>query len=158
MTVFSAVFNAVAVSAAQDLFEIVAPSSHRVNLRAIILGQYSDAGDAQAEILSILVIRGNTVTGSGGSAVTPHALGSTSIAALSTVAANNTTPASGGSPQTLIADAFNEQGSWGYRWEASCDEEKIQLDPGTRLVIRVTAPADVITMNGTLIFEEAGLA
>lgn len=67
--VFSATFSAVAVSAAQDLFEIVAPNTSRVAIRSISLGQYSDAGDAQAEMLSVPLIRGYTT--SGGTSVTP---------------------------------------------------------------------------------------
>ena len=61
MTVFSAAFSAVAISAAQDLFEIVAPSDSRVRLLEIDIGQYSDFADAQAEILSIAIHRGHTV-------------------------------------------------------------------------------------------------
>ncbi len=44
MTVFSASFSAVAISAAQDLFEIVAPSDSRIRLLEIDIGQYSDFG------------------------------------------------------------------------------------------------------------------
>jgi hypothetical protein len=49
MSIFSASFSAVAVSAVQDVFELVAPSTSSVAIRSISLGQYSDAGDAQAE-------------------------------------------------------------------------------------------------------------
>ncbi len=45
MTVFTAAFSAVAISAAQDLFEIVAPSDSRVRLLEIDIGQYSDFAD-----------------------------------------------------------------------------------------------------------------
>ena len=49
MTVFSAAFSAAAISAAQDLFEIVAPSDSRIRLLEIDIGQYSDFGDAAEE-------------------------------------------------------------------------------------------------------------
>ncbi len=49
MTVFSAAFSAVSVSAAQDVFELVAPSDSRVRLLEIDIGQYSDFGDAAEE-------------------------------------------------------------------------------------------------------------
>jgi hypothetical protein len=39
--------------------------------RLLRLGQYSDAGDASAEMLSVLVMRGHTTSGSGGSSATP---------------------------------------------------------------------------------------
>jgi hypothetical protein len=40
--------------------QLVAPSNSRVAIRAISFGQYSDAGDAQAEMLSVLLMRGHT--------------------------------------------------------------------------------------------------
>ncbi len=43
--VYTAAFSAVAISAAQDLFEIVAPPDARVRLLEIDIGQYSDFGD-----------------------------------------------------------------------------------------------------------------
>lgn len=155
MAIYSASFTAVAVSAAQDVFEIVAPSNSRVFIREIRLAQYSDFGDAQAEILSVLVKRGATVTGSGGSAVTPVNLaGHTGAAtAASTVAANNTTPAGTGTIVTLISDAWNVSAGWFYTPKRS---EAISLKKSQRLVVSITAPADAITLNGTLIFEEAG--
>src|ERR1041384_3904542 len=70
MSVYVATFSAVAVTAAQDAFEIVAPSNSRVAIREISLGQYSDSGDAQAELLSVLLIRGHGTAGTGGSVLT----------------------------------------------------------------------------------------
>ena len=48
-------FSAVAISAAQDLFEIVAPADARVRLLEIDLGQCSDFGDELAETCSDIV-------------------------------------------------------------------------------------------------------
>ena len=93
MTVFSAVFTAVAISAAQDLFELVAPSDSRVRLLEIDLAQYSDFADAEAEILPINIFRGHTVSGSGGASVTPANLNPYGRAAGATVERNNTTVA-----------------------------------------------------------------
>lgn len=152
--VFTATFSAVAVSLAQDLFEIVAHSSSRVEICEIDIGQYSDAGDAQDELLSILIIRGNTTSGSGGSSVTPRNFFSGSRAAVSTVEANNTTVASAGSPVTMHASSFNVRAGWYHRPPPG---ERIILEAGERLVVRITAPADEVTMNGTLKFRELGL-
>lgn len=154
MTTFTAAFSAVAVSAAQDLFEIVSASNDRVRIREIRLGQYSDFGDAQAEILSITLIRGFTVSGSGGSSVTPANIHPWSRAARTTVEANNTTVANTGTTETLIADTFNVAAGW---WYLPDEEEMIWLSPSTRLVVRTTAPADPLTMNGTIVFEEMGM-
>ena len=144
---FTATFSAVAVSAAQDLFEITAPATHRVAITELRLGQYTDFGDAASEILSLLIIRNYTTTGSGGAAVTPVALVPSEATAASTVARNNTTGATDGTPLILLADAWNVQTP--YRWEG-----RIIIPASTRLVVRITAPADAITTNGTLVFEE----
>ena len=155
MAIFSATFSAVAVTLAQDVFEITAPSNSRVSIREIRIGQYTDFGDAAAEILSLTVMRGHTTSGSGGTTQTKANLrGHTGAAAAgSVVEANNTTVASGGSPATLIADVFNIAAGW---WYYPPEEERIILEPSQRLVVRISAPVDSITLNGTLLFEEIG--
>lgn len=150
-TIYTAVFSAVAASAAQDLFELVAPADKWVRIHGLWIGQYSDAGDAQAELLSMTFKRGNTSSGSGGSSVTPRPLRSWGPAAGSTLEANNTTPASGGSPHTLWAESWNIQAPFVHYPSPA---QQIILAPSERLVATITAPADGITANGTLLFEE----
>lgn len=162
MPVFTATFAAVSVSAAQDVFELTAPSTSRVRVKEIRIGQYSDFGDAAAEILSVQVIRGYTTAGSGGAAVTPSNLEPWSRAAAATVARNNTTVAQDGSAQILIADSFNIQAGWWWKGDPPDPirgyvGSEIQLAPGAILVVRITAPADAITTNATIVFEETGL-
>jgi hypothetical protein len=162
MSVFTATFSAVAVTAAQDIFSILAPATCRVRIRDIKLMQYSDFGDAQAEILSVLLIYGNTVAGSVGTAVTPNNLHPwTSAVATATVRANDTTPASGGTPLTLVADGWNVASGWSLRDSLRLSDDRINLptegiwiERGGRLCVRITAPADSLTCNGTLVFEE----
>lgn len=160
MAAFSATFSAVAVTAAQDVFELVAPAGGRVRLREIRLGQYSDAGDAAAELLSVLVVTGYTVSGSGGASVTPNNMSGHSggATASSTVERNNTTVANTGTAKVILADAWNVQAPW--LWvcpDDPCDPANIILEKDDRLVVRITAPADSITLNGTLVFEEVGM-
>lgn len=156
--IFTATFSAVAVSAAQDLFEIVAPANSRIAICEIDIGQYSDAGDAQAEMLSMQIIRGYTTSGSGGSALTPSNLSPWSRTSGATVEANNTTLVQDGTGAILHATSFNVQAGWYYRpkYDEKFDE-RIRLEVSTRLVVRITAPADAITMNGTLRYQELGL-
>ena len=152
---YSAVFKAIAVSAAQDLFELTAPSNKRVIIHEFTCGQYSDPGDAQAELLSIVVTRGYTVAGSGGSAVTPAKLKQrSSRSALSTVTRNNTTVANTGTAVDLISRAWNVQAG---ELQIPRPGHEIEIEAGERIVFRTTAPADALTMNGTLIFEERDL-
>lgn len=162
MGIYSATFSAIAVSAAQDVFEIVAPADGKIAIRDIKLGQYSDAGDAAAELISVQVIRGFTTTGSGGAAVTPNNLekhtGAPTTGA--TVARNNTTLAQTGTGAILVADSMNVAAGWalsdvlGPSDDAFGPQGRIVLQPAERLVVRITIPADALTMNGTLVWEE----
>jgi hypothetical protein len=162
MSVFTAPFNAVAVTAAQDIFSIVAPSTCRIRVRDIKLMQYSDFGNAEAETLSVQLIYGNTVAGSGGAAVTPVNLHPWNAAtATATVRRNDTTVASGGSPKTLLADGWNVASGWSMRDVLRLSDNRINIpsealwiERGDRLCVRITAPADSLTCNGTLAFEE----
>ena len=150
---YAATFGAVAVTAAQDVFEIVAPSDKCVIVHEVVIEQSSDAGDAQAELLRVQAIRGFTTSGSGGSAVTPAPLESGNAAAGSSVEANNTTVATTGTTATIFDRAFNVQ--IGFFWQPT-PECRIVLSPSHRLVIRIPAPADSLTMHGTMVFEEIG--
>jgi hypothetical protein len=163
MAIYTGTFSGVAVTLAQDVFEITAPATASVLIHDVKLGQYTDFGDAAAEILSVTVVRGYTVAGTGGSTVTPRALKSFSPAVSSTVLANNTTVANTGTASVLVADAFNIAAGWSLRdavslpnssSEVGMASQGIWLDAGERLVVRITAPADSLTMNGTLVFEE----
>ena len=156
MAIHMATFAAVSVSAAQDLFEIVAPAAIKVDIREIRIGQYSDFGDSSAELLSLRIIRGYTTSGSGGSSVTPVKREAASVltAATTTVEANNTTVAQDGTAEVLLADSFNVAGGFRYY---PVPEERIRLQAGERLVVRIAAPADALTMNGTVVFEELGV-
>ena len=161
--IYTATFNAVAVTAAQDVFELVAPANSAVRIRECRIGQYTDFGDAAAEILSVLIIRGYTVSGSGGTSVTPaNVKGLTgSLAASSTVEANNTTVANTGTPITLYSDVWNIATPWWFAPSMPSPRsgwwgEHLIIAPSQRVVVRITAPADSITVNGTLVFEETG--
>lgn len=148
---YSAVFEEVAVTAAQDLFEIVAPSDAIVWIHSVSITQSSDAGDAQSEMLNLLYHRGST-SGSGGSAVTPTPLNVGDSAFGGTAEANNTSQSTEGTK--LRAECFNVLA--GYIWQPT-PEERICLSPSGRLIIELqTTPADSLTMSGTVILEEVG--
>ena len=59
--------------------------------------------------------------------------------------------AQNGSAATLLAEVWNVQVPYLYRPDA---EGRIIVAPGERLVVRIGAPADSLTVNGTLVFEE----
>lgn len=154
MAIFTAPFTAIAVSLAQDVWEILTPTNSRVAIREVRLGQYSDAGDVAAEILAVKFYVGVSSSGSGGSTITttPNIHRHTGApSAGSVVERNNTTQSSGG---TLIwSEAWNIQAP--FVWKPDPDE-RIILEANTRFAVTLTAPADEITLNGTLVFEEFG--
>lgn len=152
---YSASFSAVAVSAAVDAFEILAATGKPFILHEIILAQSSDYGDAAAEGLSVLIKRatGSYSSGSGGSTATPAKHNTNDAAAGPTVETNNTTQASAGSGAltTIRSEAWNVQAGYQY---LPPPEQRITYLASEACVVSITAPADAITLSGTVVFEE----
>lgn len=136
-----------------DLVEINTHASKITRLHSIYCGQTTDMGDAAAESLTVQFITGHATSGAVGSTQTPVPLSANFAAAGATVETNNTTPASTGTPLIKHADVWNIQLPYQYR---PTPEERIDLAPSTRLVVRISAPADTITTTYTVIFEEIG--
>lgn len=149
--VYSASFEEVAVTAVQDLFEVVAPADATVSIHSVTITQSTDAGDAQAEMLPILIHRG-TATGSGGSSVTASPLSVGDTAFGGTVEANNTSQSVEGT--FLHAEAFNVQIGFYY---LPPPEDRPVVSPSALFIVELqAAPSDSITMSGTVVFEEIG--
>lgn len=155
---YTARFDDVAVTAAQDLFEILAPATGVVVIHGWSILQNTDAGDAEDEILRVETVRGDgsVTSGSGGSTDTPQPVDNGDAAAGSTVEINNTTRMVAG---TGTIDLLEQ-----YGWNVRVGLEKIYT-PETRPVIAPSdrwtlslddTPADSITMSGFVHFEEIG--
>jgi hypothetical protein len=157
--IFTYPFSATALTTnTQDLWCVTAPSNSRLAVREIVFGQYSDAGDAQAEMLSITFLTGSTAGSSAaGTAITGLNLNRYSTA--STPAANasvigpSTSLASTASATVIRAETFNVAA--GYRYYPVPAERPI-IGLSQRFVIRMTAPNDALTVNGTLMLQEIG--
>lgn len=151
---YTVAFNAVAVTAASDLFEITPADDKPVEIVGLEIGQYTDAGDAADEMLGLQIIRGFTASGSGGSSATPTAVSPSDGAAGFTAEVNNTTLANTGTTTTLVSTAFNVRA--GYVNWFPLDARPAANQGNTTIVVRLTAPADSLTMNGTLYVRELG--
>lgn len=150
MTMWSATFENVTVSALQDLFELVAPTDQTVCIHRVLVSQNSDAGDAEAEMARVRFIRGHATSGSGGSTATPVDLGTSGATYTGTCEINNTTPASSGGASVHV-EGFNVQAGLDYM---PPPEQRIWLKPSQRLVVNLpAAPADGLSVDGTLIYE-----
>lgn len=150
--VYSVIFSAVSVSAAQDLFEITPADDKPIEIIGIELGQSSDAGDAQDEVLQISIIRGYTTSGTGGTAPTPAPLQPNSGASGFTAEVNNTTLANTGTTNTLHTGCWNVRAGYINWFPEGCRPSATQAN--TTIVVRQTAPADAITMSGVLYVRE----
>lgn len=156
MRVFSVTFDAVAISAAQDLFEITPADDKPCKLLGLVLsnvGGTADAGDAQEELLRLSIIRGFTASGSGGSAPTPVPVNPNASAAGFTAEVNNTSLATTGTTTNPFNDGWNIRVPYQMFWPEEMGPEFGQ--PNTTLVVRlVTAPADSVSCSGTLYVAE----
>ncbi len=150
---YTSVFQAVAVTATQDLLSLLAPSGTIIKVHYFSCGQSSDAADAQDEMLRIRIQRGMTTVGSGGTtpAMNPVEAQNT-MAALATCRANDTTAASGGTITQIWEECFNVRS--GYVWMPPPGLQPT-VAVSTRLAFNlVAAPADSLTMSGTIVWEE----
>lgn len=155
MRLYSVNFENVAATVAQDLFDIAPADDKICILHGIWLSQSTELGDAAEEQLRIKIIRGFATVGSGGGSFTPVPLNEHDAAAGATVRINDTTIAvvGGGSTDVLWAESFNLRSGWVYL--PTPEMRPIVKQTSTRLVVQlVAAPADSVTMNGTLIYQE----
>ncbi len=150
--IYTAQFNGVAVTALQDLFELVAGTNTPIRIHEILLSQSSEIGDAMEEGLLIQIQQGATTSGSGGS--TPSAVPADvdDSASAATVEANNTTRASAGTIVTILSVVWNIRAPLQLLFTP---EMRPYVKGGRRLVVALpAAPADSITMSGTITWSE----
>jgi hypothetical protein len=136
-----------------DLFDIAPATQKAIEIVGLFIGQSSDFGDAQAEIIPYQVVRGNTTVGSGGAAAEIVPIDPNDPAASFTARAMDTTVAKEGTQVQLHASQFNVavgEALWlpeGCGWRCSNTQ--------TRICVRVlNPPADELQMNCTLYVKE----
>ena len=150
--IYAVTFENVAVTAAQDLMSIISADDRPAELLYVEIGNLTELGDTAEEQLRIAIVRGNTTVGSGGSAFTPLALKEGGLAAGSSARINDTTAASAGTGVNLYSGAWNVR--MPFIWDAT-PERGIMVRGTSYLCVRLlAAPADSITMSGTMYFAE----
>lgn len=139
-----------AITTAIDLFQVEPAADQPVWIRYIEVSQGSDAGDAEAEMQEI------EFRNYGTTAITTDASvkwGDNASIAFGGVAKSNQTRVTTGS-SLIYASAYNVQVP--YIWIPT-PELGIFVRGGDLFTVSLpTAPADSITMSGTMIFEEVG--
>ncbi len=141
-----------AASGDYDLFEVVPGDDKPVEIVAVSLGNKSEVGDAQDEMLAISIVRGNT-TSSNGTSTTPQPLDPSDGAASFTAETVGSTPATAGTSVTLLSDTFNVRGGWTQVFPEAMRFKVSQANTG--MYVRLTtAAADDLTLSGTLWVRE----
>ncbi len=152
---YSIPLSPTAVTAAVDLFEILAASGKPFILHEIVVAQKTDYGDAAAEGLDVFVKRatGSYTSGSGGSTVTPAKHLTNDAAAGPTAEVFNTTQAAAGTGAltTIRGECWNVQAGWQY---LPTPEQRPLFLPAEACVVSISAPADSITVGGVAVIEE----
>lgn len=135
-----------------DLFELVPADDRPIELVALFLGNKSEVGDAQDEMIDYSFITDYT-TSSNGTATTPRPTDSRDGAAGFTAETVGATVATTGTPITLHSDTFNVRGGLQLILPEIIRPKVDQAD--TALYIRMTsAVADDLTLSGTAYVRE----
>lgn len=151
--VYTVAFKAVAATEDQDLFELTPADDHPIKVLKLILGQTSEVGDAQEEMMGFEIIRGYTTSGSGGSSATPVPIDPGDAAATFAAEINNTTIAADGTTKSLHCDSFNVRSGLQFIWTP--ETQLMASQANTTIAVRLLAnPADSVTMCGTVYVEE----
>lgn len=135
-----------------DLWELVPADDKPIEIVAMTLGNKSEVGDAQDEMLSINIVRGNTATGNG-TTTTPQLLDPSDPAASFGAETVGSTPANTGTSVTLVADTFNVRAGGQWVFPELMRPKVSQANTG--MYVRLTsAAADDLTLSGTLWVRE----
>jgi hypothetical protein len=143
--------TAAAVTAQFDAIELVEAGSGLLKINRVCLWQTTDLGDAQEEVLRVEWVRGHATTGSGGQTTVVTASNSSQAAAITTAKLLNTTIASTGTPLSLAPMGWNIRIPLDILYPPGME---MLVRNGERIVFRVAAPADSITVNASCLIEE----
>lgn len=151
--VYTATMADVAVTAAQDLFYLLAAAEKPIEIHSVQLSQKTlTAWEARG--LLFLRVPATVTVGSGGSSITARPMLPNDTAASTTARINDTTSAtSGGTIVNLLGDTFNVLN--GFYWSPAGADDRIVIAGGSAFVVKlVTAPSASMTVSGSVTFSE----
>lgn len=152
--VYTVVFDQQTIAAASgdyDFFELDAAAEKPIEIVAIELANKSEIGDAQEEMVAYSIVRGNATSGNG-TATTARPLDASDGAASFVAEVVGSTPASAGTPLTLVASTFNIRAGLQVIYPEAMRPKTQGAD---LLCVRLlTALADDATMSGTVWVRE----
>lgn len=149
--VYDSPIEAITVTAAQDLWEILAPSDAALLIHGFTVEQSVSETSEQLR-LTIARVTGAPTSGSGGGTITPAPRVPGAGAAGATVERNNTTQITGGTSVSLRDRGFNILNGIEVVYDPP-----IEIAPSTRFVVGLpVAPSGSLTFSGNLMHEEIG--
>lgn len=136
-----------------DFLELGATANQTITLLSAFVGQSSDAGDAQAEMVRIQINRYATSGSGGGTSLVARPHNSGDAAFGGTVDDFNTTQ--GGTATLMLEETFNVQAGWYY---TPTPEERIVVPPSGFIAISCPQLAftDDLTLTARITFEVNG--
>lgn len=148
--VYTVGFQDVAITALQDMVEILVPTAGVIEILRVEVAQKSDYGDAQAEGASWRLVRATGASGTGGSAATPAQHCHGDAASTCTCETNNTSLAT--TRVAIIPRAFSVQA--GDIWVPT-PSEVIRVKAAHFFCVELIAnPADSLTVSAAVTFKE----
>ncbi len=152
MRLYSVSFSDVAITAAQDLFGLLATSGSAFKIHCIELGQRSLTA-WEAKGVKLVRNPATATVGSGGTAPTPRAINPGDAAATVTARVNDTTGQTTSGTQEIIF-ARDWEFLNGFFWLPAPEQRPI-IKPSTGCALQlITAPSASMTASGYMEFEE----
>jgi hypothetical protein len=153
--VYSAPMDALAFTAATDVFEITPAADRPILIYGMQLGQTTDLGDANEEVLRIGLYT-DVSAGATGTALTevPYSNESALGAVTTAVVANRGTPSTGGTLIDIIPWNIRIPLNWFPIPELRVKLSAIAAEGPTSSFRLMSAPGDSITVSGCLYWTE----
>jgi hypothetical protein len=151
--IYTAGFQAVAITAAQDLLYLLASSTVPIEIHSVTLSQKT-LSSWEGKDISLRRLAATVTAGSGGASITPTTHTPNDAAAVTTARRNDTTVATTSGANTIIKP-FNWLFLNEFYWSPAGYDDRIILAPSTAFVVRLdTAPSASMTASGEVTFAE----
>lgn len=165
---YTATLQIAAATLGTLVFQLPASASQCIKIISIFMGQSSDAGDANAQMMRAVLQRvtGTITNGTGGATVTAQPKDSAIGAFSGTVRAGDVTtfPTTAGTATVIEEETFNVQAGW---YHTPVPEERWELAPSEKLWVYLGGPtedfvgapialANPITLSARITFEVSG--
>lgn len=169
--IYTAQFGGSAQTTGIGVFSLPASATQILILHSLFVGQSSDAGDANAQMLRMVIAKafGTFTNSAGGTTVTPTPHQHSDVAFGGTVRARDTSIAiaATGTLTHILEETANVQAGWYY---TPTPEERIVISPSQTLLVSAvnvaedfvdvtpTALANGVTFSARMTFEVLGTA